>query len=180
MTPANVSTIERWSPEQRVAVAVSLAVALSMLALAMLSLLQRPSRYSRRVADLDAKVAQLETLRRRVGRAPGLPPNTVCKGPLLKEASVLRADLSRLGSQLHLYQLKIDTTPDLNSEGLDFEPVGFRLDGAADYTAAINLLQTLDRHQPAIVIDRVDLISQTSFLRLHLDGRVFCQTSAHS
>ena len=180
MSPASLAEALSRQPHERiVALCVGVAVGLLLLAVCTLNALVRPPGLQQRLDDLDTRLARVEALRAQPGDANGAPPGALCTRPLLTQAAALKSELEQDGRTLRLSQFHVDAQPDVDVSGSRLQPVKFAVDAAGDYASAVHLLQMLDRQTPAVLVDRVDLTSRTTFLRLHLDGRVICAAPQH-
>ena len=162
------------------AIAVATAVAVILLTLLMLRTLARPSGLNLRLSDLNARIARVETLRSRSTGPAKFGPGAICSLQPGPEAAALRTDLQTAQAKLHLPLFQLSVLGDDSAGGGPVEATRFSLDANADYAQAIKLMNQLGQHRPSVILDRVDLHSNASFIRLHLDGRVYCWAHAAS
>ena len=162
------------------AVAVVAAVVATLLTLAIVSLLSRPSSLRSRVSSLDARIARVEALRKRSSGRHEFPVGSICTVDPGHTSAALHAFLQNAGASMHLPLLNVSTLAEPSSEDARVEATHFTFNANGDYASAVGLLQLLSRYRPSVLIERIDLVSKTSFIHMHLDGRVYCWTRAAS
>lgn len=155
-----------------VAGAVGLAGALVFALLA--ASLARPEGYAERVAALDQKVAEIERLARKARGDRSTRAGQICVGPASAQADALRSQIQDNAGQLQLDLTVVEVAASGDGGANALETLRVRFEAAGSYEAAFGLLERLQRLQPQIFADTVDVTSKTTSVTLSFTGRAFC------
>ena len=165
---------------QLIAVAITGGIALAFLTVLGLGVLGQPVGLDSRLAALDHRLTHAEALRASPGDPDAFGKEAVCSRLPGSEAATLQRDLGGIGQALHLPLVKVSTFPAEDNSKPSVRPTRFTFEANASYAAALEVLQRLAHYKTAVVLDRADIISQSSFVHLHLDGRIYCWTAPSS
>lgn len=160
---------------RELALAGGLALGCALVMSIALSSLSRPKDFDERLALLERRTAEAERLARTARTAKAYRPGVICAGSPADQAAAIRSTLESQAGQTQLSLTVVDVSPEGDGgDGARLETLRVRFEAAGAYEAALGLLETLERVQPQIFVDTVDLVSKTSSVTLSFSGRAFC------
>ena len=145
-----------------------------------LSSLARPRGLQAGLAQASRQVDDAESKLQSPGDPYAYPAKALCRDQPELAAAALKDRLAAAASVSGANLSGLTTAPGVEDEaeaGLAPVTVQFQADGR--YDAVIGLLSLLNRSQPAIFVDAIDLKSQTSSVSLKFSGRIYCSPLVH-
>lgn len=134
--------------------------------------LSAPKDFHPRLEALETGAAEVRRLSRTGRGAKPMRASAVC-ADAGEAASQLRQTLSQDAAQLKLDISRVDVAPAGEETG-GLAVLDIRFEAGGGYDAALAMLERLDRLQPQIFADTVDLTSRTSSVTISFSGRAFC------
>lgn len=164
----------------RTGLAVTLGTCAFGLSVWTLSTLARPNGVKARVDAVVRQVDRIEQLSRTPGAADRYPAGAVCEN-VTTGLQNLQGRLAAAASATSVKLVDVAVTPRSEpTEGAGpTSPVTFKLQADGNYEAVLLMLDVLDKAQPTILVDSVDLAPKASGVRLKMSGEVLCWTYAH-
>jgi hypothetical protein len=157
-----------------IAGAVICTAAAGIAAAVLLSTLAKPADFDTRIANLTRTTNRAQALTDSPGDADGHSKGAVCSGRTAADLDAIRASLAGAAARAGLASPNIAITALDEAEGSSLAPLRVTLEADGHYDAVMNLLGQLDRSQPEVFVDSLDLKSKTASVALKLSGKVYC------
>jgi hypothetical protein len=157
----------------------ALAVVGSIGAWLAMSQLANPHDFALRLSRAASQVDRTQELAARPGRLSAHSPHAVCPGREATNLEAIRINLSAAASRAGLPSPVLSLAPLDEAENATLGPVKVSLQATGSYESVLGLLGQLERTEPEVFIDKLDLRTKANALELALSGKVYCWIAAH-
>ena len=145
----------------------------------LMSWLSKPTNFDVRMSELAKQVSRSETLAASAGALDSHPAHAVCPGLRPEDLDRLRASVGAAAVRAGLPAPSLTFSAAEATQTASMAPVKLNLQATGGYEAMLGLISQLERSEPEIFVDSLDLRTSAATVDLKLSGKVFCWTSAH-
>jgi type II secretion system (T2SS) protein M len=158
--------------------AALVATVTAVAAVVMLSHIAKPTASDSRLARVKGTIERAQTMSRASGNAEAYGARAVCPGRSTADLEAIRSDLIRAAVRAGLTPPVLSVTASTGGDDSRIAPVSVSVQAEGRYDAILNLLGQLEKLQPELFVDAVDVTSKAAAIHLRLSGKVFCWTVA--
>jgi hypothetical protein len=144
----------------------------------LLSHLTRPPDFDARLAQVKTTIEQAQIASRTKGDADAYGPRAVCPGRSAADVGAIRAALVGAVARVGLPPPVLSLTVPHGGDDSPIAPIAISLQAEGRYDAVLNLLGLLEKLQPELFVDGLDVKAKAAAADLRLSGKVFCWTVA--